>query len=316
LKARLTRVRAKTTLGIVMLTMSLFGAGLSAPSTAAADSVVSDEPIKVITTLPVLKDLVQEIGRDRVTVTSLLSGLESAHTYTPKPADMLAIQEARMLVRVGLGLEVWLDALIKNAGNPRLLTITTSIGVPVLKNQSITGPPDDPHAMGDPHIWLDPENAKLMVRHITEGLIKIDPAHKDDYLRNQARYIQDLDQTQRRLMMKLKPLQNRKIITHHAAWSYFARRFGFAIRGSIVTEVGTEPSAKHLSDLVQMIKAEKIRVIVSEPQLNPTLPQNLAQETGARVVVLTPIPGVFPGAESYRSMIEYNVDQLVNALKE
>jgi len=298
------------------MTMSLFGGGLPAPTTAATDSVVSDEPVKVVTTLPVLKDLVQEIGRDRVTVTSLLSGLESAHTYTPKPADMLAIQGARMLVRVGLGLEVWLDALVEKAGNPALLTITTSIGVPVLKNRAITVPSDDPHSMGDPHIWLDPENAKLMVRHITEGLIKIDPAHKDDYFRNQARYIQDLDQTQRRLMVKLKPLPNRKIVTHHASWSYFARRFGFAVRGSIVSEVGTEPSEKHLSDLVRMIKAEKIRIIVSEPQLNPTLPQMLAQQTGAHVVVLTPTPGVLPGTENYRSMIEYNVDQLINAFKE
>jgi len=316
LRPRLTRVRAKTTLGIVLLTISLFGSGWYGTSIAATDSVVRDEPIKVLATLPVLKDLVQEIGRDRVTVTSVLSGLENAHTYTPKPADLLAIQDARMLVRVGLGLEVWLDALIEHANNPRLLTITTSVGVPVLKNQVITAPSDDPHAMGDPHIWLDPENAKLMVRHISEGLIKIDPAHKNEYLRNQARYIQDLDQTQRRLRMKLKPIQNRKIITHQAAWSYFARRFGFAIRGSIISEFGTDPSPKHLSDLVQMIKADKIRVIVSEPQLNPTPPQILARETGARVVVLTQNPGVLPGTETYRSMIEYNTDQLVNALKE
>lgn len=309
-------VHEKTTLGILLLTMGLFGSGLSAPPIPAIDSAAADEPIKVLATLPVLKDLVQEVGRDRVAVTSLLSGLESEHTYTPKPTDILAIQDARMLVRIGLGLEVWVDALIKNADNPRLLVITTSIGVPVLKNQDIAGRPDHPLGMGDPHIWLDPENAKLMVRHITEGLIKIDPTHKKAYLRNQAQYIQDLDQTQQRLMVKLKPLQNKKIITHHAAWSYFARRFGFVIRGSIASQVGTEPSAKHLSDLIQMIKTDKIRVIVSEPQLNPKLPQILAQETGARVVILTPIPGALPGTETYRSMIEYDVDQLVNALKD
>jgi len=309
-------VREKATLGTVLLTMGLFGSGVSASPTLAIDSAAADEPIKVLATLPILKDLVQEVGRDRVTVTSLLSGVESEQTYSPKPTDILAIQDARMLVQIGLGLDTWVDALTKNADNPRLLIITTSIGVPVLKNQNMTDRPDDPPGMRDPHIWLDPENAKLMMRHITEGFIKIDPTHKKDYLRNQAQYIQDLDQTQQRLMVKLTPLRNKKIITHHAAWSYFARRFGFIIRGSIASQIETEPSAKRLSDLVQMIKTERIRVIVSEPQLDQKLPQILAQETGARVVVLTQIPGALPGTESYRSMIEYDVDQVVNALKD
>ena len=300
-------------LRILLLTILFSGIGLVAPAAGSSDSTIAGEPIKVIATFPVLTDLVQQIGRDRVTVTSLLSGLESEHTYTPKPTDLLAIREARLLVQIGLGLEVWVDGLIKNADNRRLLIITTSKGVPLLKNQD--GPKGSP-SLGDPHIWLDPENAKLMVRHITEGLLKIDPAHKDNYMRNQAQYIQDLDRTQKRLMTKLKPLRNKKIITHHAAWSYFARRFGFTIRGSIASQAGTEPSAKHLSDLIRMIKAEKIRVIVSEPQLNPKLPQILAQETGAKVVVLTPIPGALPGAETYRAMIEYDVNQLVNALKD
>ncbi|MBI3996004.1 MAG: zinc ABC transporter substrate-binding protein [Nitrospirae bacterium] len=297
---------------ILLLTLLLSGTGPVTPSSGATDSNTPDKPIKVIATFPVLTDLVRQVGRDRVTVVGLLSGMESEHTYTPKPADILAIGQARLLVKIGLGLEVWVDGLIKNAGNRRLLVITTSKGVPLLKN------PDTPNgstSLGDPHIWLDPENAKLMVRHITEGLLKIDPAHKEYYMRNQAEYIQELDRTQKRLMTKLKPLRNKKIITHHAAWSYFARRFGLTIRGSIASQAGTEPSAKHLSDLIRIIKAEKIRVIVSEPQLNPKLPQILARETGATVVVLTPIPGALPGAETYRSMIEYDVNRLVDALK-
>ena len=299
-------------LRILLLTILFSGTGPVTSSSGATDSNTLDRPIKVIATFPVLTDLVRQVGRDRVTVVGLLSGMESEHTYTPKPADILAIGEARLLVKVGLGLEVWVDGLIKNADNRRLLVITTSKGVPLLKN------PDAPNgsiSLGDPHIWLDPENAKLMVRHITEGLLKIDPAHKGYYMRNQAEYIQELDRTQKRLMTKLKPLRNKKIITHHAAWSYFARRFGLTIRGSIASQAGTEPSAKHLSDLIRVIKAEKIRVIVSEPQLNPKLPQILAQETGATVVVLTPIPGALPGAETYRSMIEYDVNRLVDALK-
>lgn len=298
---------------VLLLTILLSGIGLILPTAGLIGSASADEPIKVIATLPVLKDLVQQIGRDRVTVDSLLSGLESEPTRTPKPTDITAVAKARMLVQIGLGLDVWVNGLIENADNRRLLIVTTSTGVALLKNKEHD---DDSRSLGDPHIWLDPENVKLMVRHITEGLLKIDPAHKEDYMRNQAQYIQDLDRTQQRLMMKLKPLQNKKLVTHHAAWAYFARRFGFTIRGSIASQTGSEPSAKHLSDLIRTIKAERIRVIVSEPQLNPNLPQSLAQETGAKVVLLTPIPGAVPGTETYRSMIEYDVDQLVDALKD
>ena len=298
---------------VLCILFVLLGFDRSASSAPLPASPTPAEPIQVVATFPVLKDLVEQIGRERVKVTSLLTGLESEHTYTPKPTDILAIHDARMLVQIGLGLEVWVDALIKNADNRRLLIVTTSTGIALIKNQ---GDRDTSHSLGDPHIWLDPENAKLMARQITEGLMKIDPAYKKYYMHNQAAYFKELDQTLRLLLLKLKPIRNKKIITHHAAWPYFARRFGLNIRGVIVSQIGTEPSAKHLAELIQTVRREQIRVIVSEPQLNPKLPQILAQETGAQVVVLTPIPGAIAGAETYRSMIEYDVDQLVDALKD
>ncbi len=271
------------------------------------------EPVRVVATFPVLKDFVDQIGQDRVIATSLLSGLESEHTYTPKPSDIISIRDARILIQVGLGLEVWVDPLIKNAGNRRLQIITTSTGIPLLRS---TNDHDASHVLGDPHIWLDPENAKSMVRHITEGLIKADPTNKSFYMHNQGQYFNQLDQSRHQGLSRLKMIVNKKIITHHAAWSYFARRFGLTVRGVIVSQIGTEPSAKHLADLSRIIRSEKIRVIVSEPQLNAKLPQILAQETGARVIVLTPIPGALPGAGTYLSMIEYNLNQLIEALKD
>lgn len=279
------------------------------------------KPIKVVATLPVLKDFVEQVGKERVEVKSLLTGLESEHAYTPRPADIMAIREAQMLVKVGLGLEVWTDSLIANAQNPRLLVLTTSSGVPLVKGSNENKPNEAPsqnkgNRLGNPHIWLDPENAKIMIRHITEGLIKLDPAHKSSYLKNQAAYFKVLDELQKRLIEKVHALRNRSMITHHAAWPYFARRFGFVIRGNIITQVGAEPSAQQIANLIKLIQREHIRVIVSEPQLNPRLPQILSEETGAKVAVLTPMPGAIRGAESYLSMIRYNVETLISALRE
>ncbi len=103
-------------------------------------------------------------------------------------------------------------------------------------------------------------------------------------------------------------------MTYRPTWPYFARRFGFEIGGSLLAQVGAEPSAHRLADLTKMMKQKKITVIASEPQLNPELPQTVAKETGATVVLLTVLPGTIPGTETYLSMIEYNVNQLVEAL--
>lgn len=276
---------------------------------------------QVVVTLPILKDFVQAIGQERIEVKSLLTGLESEHTYTPKPSDILAVKQAHLLLRVGIGLENWVDSLIKNASNDPLLIVTTSEGIPLIKDvsnrvQENSQNAKHSHSLGNPHIWLDPVNAKIMLRHIMEGLLKIDPRGKEVYLKNLSEYIKKLDRLEEDGKQKVNTLRDRRIVTHHAAWPYFARRFGFIIKGNLINQVGSEPSAKALTQLTRKIKQEKIKVIVSEPQLNPKLPQMVAQETGAKVVVLTPLPGALPGTETYLSMIEYNINQLVQALRE
>jgi zinc/manganese transport system substrate-binding protein/zinc transport system substrate-binding protein/manganese/iron transport system substrate-binding protein len=290
----------------------------------SATRPASAEPLPVVATLPVLADFVRAVGGDAVTVSSLITGLESEHTYTPKPSDVETVHRAAVLVKVGLGLEVWVNGLIANAENPRLIVVDTSQGIGLMRGGDGHAHSDDkdalPHAEerrsgGNPHVWLDPENAQTMVRHVTDGLIKADPARKKTYLANQADYLKQLDDLTRTLKAKFEAVPNRKIVTHHAAWPYFARRFDLRIRGEIFTQIGAEPSAKRIADLIRLIKKEKIRVIVSEPQLSPKIPESLAQETGAKVVILTPLPGALPGTDDYLSMMRYNASVLLEALR-
>src|SRR5437660_3704538 len=276
------------------------------PPTAHAASV------KVVATLPILKEFAEQVGREHVEVHSLITGLESEHSYSPKPSDLRSLGEAHLLLEVGLGLEVWVGGLVKNAANPQLRVITTSQGVGLIRDHTVAA---GSSASGNPHIWLDPENAKVMVRHIADGLIAVNPEHKQDYLNNLANYLRRLDQAQQTLQERVAGLQNRRIITHHPAWPYFARRFGFQIAGEIIQQAGMEPTAAHLAALARLIKADKIKVIVSEPQLNQKIVETLAGETGARVVALSPLPRTIQGTDSYLSLLEYNVSQLIAALQ-
>lgn len=298
--------------------------GIVAALLAVANRPAHAEPLSVVATLPVLADFVRAVGGEHVRVTSLITGLESEHTYTPKPSDVLAVRNAAVLVKIGLGLEVWVNGLIKNAENPRLVVVETSRGLALMRGEDSHVHADDRRELpdaeehrvgGNPHVWLDPENAQAMIRQISDGLIRADPARRKLYLANQAVYLKQLDTLQRDITARFAGISNRKLITHHPAWPYFARRFDLQIRGDIFTQIGSEPSAKRIADLIRLVKKERIRVIVSEPQLSPKIPEAIAQETGARVVVLTPLPGALPGTDDYLAMMRYNTGLLADALR-
>jgi ABC-type Zn uptake system ZnuABC Zn-binding protein ZnuA len=286
-------------------------------ATPLAFAALPTEPLNIVVTIPVLKDLTEQVGGPHVRVTSLLNGYENEHTYSPKPSDLVAVRKARLLFEVGIGLEVWVSSLVKNAGSASLRVVTTSKGIALLRDRPDRGGAShavDEEERGNPHVWLDPENAMTMMRHITEALIQVDPAHATEYRTNQASYLRKLDQLRQDLSDRITRLVDRRFIAHHPAWPYLARRFGFQIVGTIQPQSGSEPSALQLHGLIAKIKKERIKVVVSEIQLSQKIPDLLAKETGARVVVLTTLTGGLPNTETYIDMLRYNVLQLTNAL--
>ena len=279
------------------------------------------DPVPIVVTIPVLKDLTEQIGRSHVRVTSLLTGYENEHTYSPKPSDLVAVRKAQLLFQIGIGLEVWVSSLVKNAGGPSLRVITTSQGIPLIQDHmdhhnregaGHDGEESEPE--GNPHIWLDPANVAIMLGHITNALIERDPSHAAEFRANHTAYVQQLDRLQRELSDRLKPIADRRFIAHHPAWPYLAKRFGFDVVGTIQIQAGSEPSALHLQSLITTIKKHHVKLIVSEVQLSQRLPELLSSETKARVVILTTLPGGLPGTETYLDMLRYNVLQLANAL--
>ena len=283
-----------------------------------AESAVQPEPLNVVVTIPVLKDLAEQVGGPYVRVTSLLKGYENEHTYSPKPSDLVAVRNAHLLFEVGLGLEVWVATLVKSAGRSSLTVVTTSKGISLIPDDHEAEA--DPqgtakHTGGNPHVWMDPENAETMMRHITEAFVKADPDHAQAFRDNQAAYLKRLDHLRAELTERLRRLSDKRFIAHHPAWPYFARRFGFEIVGTIQSQSVSEPSAIQIQHLIKTIKNQRIKAVVSEIQLSQRLPELLARETGARVVVLTTLPGGLPRTDTYLDMLRYNVLQLANALE-
>lgn len=292
---------------VLLLALSFVFASLLAPASGASDA------LRVVTTLPDLADFVREIGGTRVDARSLLTGFEDVHTYEPRVSDVKALARSRVFVTVGLGLEEWVKGLVENAGNGELLVVESSQGVSLLREAG-AGDRGRGHPEGNPHVWLDPDNAAVMCRNIARALEAVDPAASSYYEKRLGAYLGRLGALSKRLRAEVARLKDRRFLSYHPAWPYLARGFGFQLAGVVTGVPGQEPSARSVAALVDRIRRERLRVLVSEPQLSSKLPALLAQETGIRVVTLSDLLGQGPGA-TYLEHTEANVLALVRELR-
>jgi manganese/iron transport system substrate-binding protein len=265
--------------------------------------------VRVVTTLGILADWARQVGGDRVEVICLLSGNESPHTYEAKPQDAALIARADILFRVGLGIEDWLDPVVQNAGNKKLVIVDVATGI----TNVIQG--DEHDRVGNPHIWLDPELAKNGIDNLVRALAKLDPKGESLYRQRETAYYARLDSLSATISAEFAGLKDKRLITYHDAWPYFARRFGLDIVASVEPIPGQEPSAKSLARLVDLIRAEHIKVITTEPQLPSALPDMLARETGVKVLMLNPLLVGPDGTADYVRGLAAGAGALAGSLK-
>jgi ABC-type Zn uptake system ZnuABC Zn-binding protein ZnuA len=265
--------------------------------------------VRVVATIGVLADWAREVGGDRVEAASLLTGSESPHTYEARPQDAEKLARADILFRVGLGLEEWLDPVVQNAGNARLVVVQAAAGTDGI----IAG--DAEHKTGNPHIWLDPELAKTGIDNLVNALVRADPQGENLYRGREQAYFRRLDSLSAAIRAEVAGLPDRRFVSFHDAWPYFARRFGFEIAANVEPIPGQEPSARQIARLVDLIRRERIKAIASEPQLPSALPDMLARETGLRVVVMNPLGGGLDSGTDYVNMLGAIADSLAAALR-
>lgn len=280
-------------------------------------------PIKVITTTEDLAAIVKEIGGERVQVDFLAKGVQDPHFLEPKPSYMLKLSQADLFVHVGLELEVgWAPPLLIGARNSKIQTagigfVDASRGIDVLEVP--TGPVDrsqgDIHLQGNPHYWLDPMNGKKIAQNIKEGLIRIDPDGKDVYEKNLTRFSKKLDAAIIRWKEIMRPFEGEKVVTYHNSWPYFLRRFGLKAAGYVEPKPGIPPSTSHLKELIEIIKREKVKIIIMEPYFNDRDPKFVAEKSGAKVAVLPPSVSTGTGIIDYFHLFDHILNSLVKALR-
>lgn len=275
---------------------------------AAAASAVT-----VVTTTTVFADMVKNVGGDFVDVRSLVPKNGDVHTFEPKPDDVKAVSQAKLLVMNGLGLDDWVEKTITNASASGTPLIKLGEDLPGVELVAGEEPGEE-----NPHLWMDVKYAELYVDRIATGLKSADAGHASQYDANAGAYKQRLDKLDADVRAKIAtiPQDNRKLVTFHDAFPYYAREYGITIVGVAVEAPGQDPSAAETAALIDAIKAAHVKAIFSESQFPPKLVNQLAQETGTTVVADLYDDAIGdPPVTSYEAIITWDTDQLVKALK-
>jgi ABC-type Zn uptake system ZnuABC Zn-binding protein ZnuA len=281
----------------------------------AAAQTVPQGP-RVVASTTVFADLVRQVGGDRLgSVRPIVPAGVDVEDYEPTPDDLVAMSQANLLVMNGLALDRWVPKLVQ-AANPSISTLVLSDGLPVLG----VGSSDDQDVAqhGNPHFWLDPQYAKIYVHKIHDQLVSIDPDGSATYDANSAAYLAQIDELDGWIQQQVAtiPEDNRKLVTFHEAYAYFAARYGFQVVGVITPSPGQDPSAGELAQLVDTVKAAHVKAVFSEAQFSPKLTQTLAQEAGIQQVVTDLYNDSLgdPPADSYIGMMRFDVGRMVQVL--
>ncbi|MRS89418.1 metal ABC transporter substrate-binding protein [Enterobacteriaceae bacterium RIT714] len=269
--------------------------------------------LNVVTSFSVLGDMAQEVGGDRVKVTTLVGPDGDPHTFEPSPKDSAALSKADVVVVNGLGLEGWLDRLVKASGFKGTLVVASE-GV---KTHTLE---EEGKTVTDPHAWNSAANGARYAQNILQGLVKADPEDKTAFEAAAQPYIAQLTQLDSWAKSRFSqiPREKRKVLTSHDAFGYFSRAYDVDFIAPQGLSSESEASAAQVADIINQIKADGVKTWFMENQLDPRLVKQIANATGAQ-------PGgeLYPealtakggAADTYVKAFRHNVNTIADSMK-
>ncbi|MGQ9872950.1 metal ABC transporter substrate-binding protein [Leptodesmis sp.] len=306
--------------------------GSGSPQSNASPAAATADELQVVTTFLPITEFTKAVAGDRAEVTQLLPTNVEPHDYQAKPEDAQKLAKADVLVQNGLGMEEFLEDLVKNAGNANLKVIDSSRGIQTITTESIEGEAHDhdhdhganekaeaghghDHGKYNPHIWLDPKRAIRQVENIRDGLIAADPAGKDVYTANASAYIQQLRNLDAETTKLLQPYAGRTFVVFHDFAPYFAQSYN--LKATFLVDVPEEnPSPDDVKRVMDAAKASNLQTLLTEPHSGQDAFASLAKDLNVRVSTFDPMET--GGSEAlqpnyYLTTMRQNVKTLVSA---
>jgi len=250
----------------------------------------NDKIIVAVTIVP-QAEFLEKIGGDKVEIVLMVPPGASPHTYEPTPQQLEGMNNAVMYAQVGSGVEfelAWMDDLASL--NENMLIVDCSNGIELIETEEHNEhESEDGHLHGgtDPHIWTSPENVKIMVENIYNGLVEVDPENSEYYEQNKDTYLKELEVLNRNIIASFEGKQNRKFIVYHPAWAYFADEYG--LEQVPIEEEGKEPTPTGIANVITLAKENNITVVFASPEYSIASAETIANEIDGKVLLISPL---------------------------
>jgi ABC-type Zn uptake system ZnuABC Zn-binding protein ZnuA len=293
--------------------------------TLTSVSLATGEKLKVVATTTIVADVVQAVGGDKISLSTLLAPNADPHSFEPTPRDAAAIAGAHVLFVHGLGLEEFLSALLSNVGD-QVTLVPLSAGMTPLsgdhdEHDDKEGREDEHEGSFDPHTWFAVDNVMLWADNVATALAALDRANAESYRSNAAAYraeLEALDAWIREQVAQI-PEARRQLVTDHLAFGYFADAYGLEQVGAVFPGYSslTQPSAQELARLEDAIREKGVPAVFVGRSVNPSLAGRVATDTGVQLVYLYTgaLSEAGGPADSYLKLMRYNVTAIVGALR-
>ncbi len=274
--------------------------------------------LRVVTTTEDLRSITEYIGGDLISVSSIAKGTQDPHFVEAKPSYLVAVSRADLLIAIGLELESgWLPLLIRGARQPKLmpgepgcLTVSEAIPPMDIRTQADRSQ-GDVHPLGNPHFMADPDRVLAVAELINKRLGELDPTHAKQFSENLAEFKTALSNKITKWKKKLAPYSGTKVVGYHMTFNYLFKYFGFELIGFLEPKPGIQPTAQHILKLIEIVKAQKAKLIVIESFFDPKPGETLAEKTQAKLVL---IPAYVGGDDKSKTYFDW-MDHLVNELE-
>lgn len=254
--------------------------------------------LKVATTIFPLADMVQNVGKNKIQVISILPTGSNPHTFALTPKQVRELSGAKIVFSIGHHLDSWISVISDSLPEANLVPL--SEGIVLLEGQ-------------DPHYWLSIKNAKIMVENIVRTLSMVDPANAGFYEINAKSYLKQLDETDQKIKKIFEPVSQKKIITFHNGWGYFTQDYHLSVIGNVESKEGSEPTPKTLAALGNLIRENQIHVLFIEPWIPSVESKPFVEDFKLQLYVLDPLGGI-SDRSSYIDLMLYNANTISKAL--
>jgi zinc/manganese transport system substrate-binding protein len=232
------------------------------------------------------------------------------------------LNKADLFVHSGLDAEPWRDNLLRGARNPRVnanqpgnVDMSNGITLKEVPTGRIDRSMGDVHAYGNPHYTLNPQNAQRMAATLVKAMVKADPANATVYKQNAVKFVNEMAEVSRDIRREFEPYAGLKVVTFHNAWLYFADAIPVQIVGTIEPKPSITPSPEQVRQMVRLMRDQGVKVVICETYDDDRLARSVADQAGAKMVVLPDHVLGVPEADSYQKLFRHDVEELIEAAK-